>query len=279
MQVEKYFFNRRGMNPSVILAVGIAVIAVLFSNKKSKEFINSPADISEPGSGAFFDGVAHRYDLLNRVISLGLDNKWREEAIRMALPALSLLDVSTGTADLAIAVGVNRSIEVVGIDPSSEMLARGREKLARAKPELQNVKLIKGVAEALPFDAEKFDAVVVAFGVRNFQDRAKGISEMVRVLKVGGRLVVLELSMPEGKGFKNDVARIFISRVMPKLAALVSGNPSAYRYLSDSMRSFPSATIFKNMLGDAGLSVTEHRRLSPFGLGPNLYTAVKNKAA
>lgn len=265
------------MSPSVILACAIAILAAVFSNKQSQDFIKKPEETSQPGSGAFFDGVAHRYDLLNRVISLGMDTQWRNEAIRKALPAKSFLDVSTGTADLAIAVAANRSIEVIGIDPSAEMLARGREKLSRAGNALRNVKLLKGVAEDLPFGDERFDAVVVAFGVRNFQNRKKGLHEMARVLKVGGRLVVLELSMPQGEGFKDVVARVFIKKIMPKVAALVSGNPSAYRYLSDSMRSFPGAEMFKLMLKETGLSVTEHRRLSPFGLGPDLYTAVKRK--
>lgn len=263
------------MVPSVYLTFFVAILAAFFSNKKSQQFFKVPSEATTPGSGAFFDGVAHRYDLLNRIISLGLDTSWRNEAIGKALPAQSFLDVSTGTADLAIAVGANSSVEVIGIDPSVEMLARGHEKLARAYPALRNVKLMKGVAEKIPFDAERFDAVVVAFGVRNFQDRSKGLSEMARVLKVGGRLVVLELSMPQGEGIKDTVARVFITEVMPKIAAFVSGNPSAYRYLSDSMLSFPGADGFKVMLRKAGLSVQQHQRLSPFGLGPDLYTAVK----
>lgn len=263
------------MNPAILISAIITAIVAYFSNQKAREFIKVPPS-SALGSGAFFDDIAPRYDLLNRIISLGMDTDWRRQAISQALPASSLLDVSTGTADLAIAAAEESTYtRVVGIDPSREMLAKGRQKIAKARRKLNNVRLIEGVAESLPFDDGTFDAVVCAFGVRNFQDREKGIQEMVRVLKSGGKLVILELSMPHGDGIWDVAARIFVKEVMPKLASLLSGNAHAYRYLSASMDSFPRADKFKGKLQEVGLSVMQHKRLAPFGQGPDLYTAVK----
>lgn len=260
---------------SVLIPAIVAALTAYFSKHKASDFFQAPL-VSTLGSGVFFDGIASRYDLLNRIISLGMDSNWRREAISQALPAYSLLDVSTGTADLAIAVAEkSASIRVVGIDPSREMLARGREKISKARPGLGNIQLVEGIAERLPFGDETFDAVVCAFGVRNFQNREKGLQEMVRVLRTGGKLVVLELCMPHGDGMLDVAGRIFVKEVMPKIASLLSGNPGAYRYLRDSMESFPRADKFKGMLREAGLSVIEHKRLAPFKQGPDLYTAVK----
>lgn len=265
------------MNPAILISAVIVAFAAYFSNQRAREFIKIPPP-STLGSGVFFDDIAPRYDLLNRIISLGMDTDWRRQAISQALPAHSFLDVSTGTADLAIAVAKKSpSIRVVGIDPSREMLARGREKITKMGRSLNNIRLIEGVAERLPFDDESFDAVVCAFGVRNFQNREKGLREMVRVLKSGGKLVVLELSMPHGDSIWDVMARVFVKEVMPKLASLLSGNSRAYQYLSASMDSFPRADEFKNMLREAGLSVMQHKRLAPFGQGPDLYTAVKRE--
>lgn len=261
---------------SVILTIAAAMLSFFLASQTSKEYTKRPPEGATPGSGTFFDNIAHRYDPLNRIISLGMDAEWRRVAIAEALPAKSVLDVSTGTADLAIAVAERSSrIRVVGIDPSKEMLARGREKITLAGDRLHNIQLIEGVAENLPFESESFDAVVVAFGVRNFQNREKGLSEMVRVLKAGGRLVILELSTPSGTDIKAIVARVFINEVMPKVASVISGSPSAYQYLSESMTTFPPADKFMDMLRTKGLAVKSHSRLSPLGLGPDLYTAVK----
>lgn len=262
------------MNPSLLLSVIVALSAAIFSNLKSKEYIR-PDDYI-PGSGDFFDSIASRYDLLNRIISLGMDQDWRERAISEALPASSLLDVSTGTADLAIAVAeFDSSIHVVGIDPSKEMLAKGRQKIRQSSRSLHNLKLLEGVAETLPFEDNSFDAVVCAFGVRNFQNRQKGLTEMTRVLKKGGRMVILELSMPAGNSMFDIAARVFVKEVVPKLASLIAGKRDAYRYLSDSMDKFPRSDTFKDMLSNTGLSVQSHRRLAPLGQGPDLYSAVK----
>lgn len=257
-----------------LLAFGTAVLAILIALRNPP----SPATgYTSPGSGSFFDTVASRYDLLNRIISLGLDTEWRRSAVDAALPAASVLDVSTGTGSLALAVAQRSPrTRVVGIDPSRDMLALGHVKVAAGGKQFEKVHLQEAVAENLPFEDESFDAVVVAFGVRNFQHRDKGIGEMIRVLKVGGRLVILELSTPAGKGVKDTVARLFINKAMPKIASFVSGNPSAYQYLSESMAKFPTPERFVEILRKRGLTMKAHRRLSPFGLGPDLYTAVKS---
>lgn len=263
------------MISSFFLSVAMAIIAFLFSDKESREFIRVPSD-SEPGSGSFFDEIAPRYDLLNHVISLGLDTSWRRQAISQSLPSKSLLDVATGTADIALEVAKSHpSTRVVGIDPSPRMLSLARQKISTQPVPLQNLQLIEGTAESLPFDDSSFDAVVCAFGVRNFRDRDQGLREMARVLKPGGKLIVLELSMPSGHGFWDIATRFFVTEVMPRVASWISGNLRAYRYLSASMDAFPRADAFKQILGSAGFAVKRHRRLAPFGQGPDLYTAVK----
>lgn len=260
------------MNPAIIFAVLVALLASFIATQKSATV--SKVSDETLGSGAFFNSIADRYDVLNRIISLGHDSQWRHSALDAIRGSRSVLDVSTGTADLAIAVAATMDARVVGVDPSDGMLTRGREKV-----ELlglgKTVRLVDGVAEQLPFEPEEFEAVVVAFGVRNFQNRKRGIREMIRVLAPGGKLAILELSMPRGDGALPVVARFFVNRVMPSVASLVTGNPSAYRYLSSSMDAFPGSDEFVQILQEAGVEHITHKRLAPFGLGPDLYVATK----
>lgn len=261
----------------LLLAAAFAALGVALS----PYFRQSNLQPSHPnvplGSGRFFDRVAPRYDFLNRAISLGLDQSWRRAAAAAAKPlttrpsaATSALDVATGTGDLALClVDTGAFASVHALDPSHEMLFRLSEKTHGS------VRAVAGVAEDLPFDAAAFDAVTVAFGVRNFADRRAGIAEMARVLKSGGRLVVLEASVPVGRGPVPVAARFFIRAVMPTIGATVSGRFEDYRYLSTSMALFPQPEVFMGMLEEAGLTVESHQRLWPLETGPDLYVARK----
>ncbi|HEY4105697.1 MAG TPA: bifunctional demethylmenaquinone methyltransferase/2-methoxy-6-polyprenyl-1,4-benzoquinol methylase UbiE [Polyangiaceae bacterium] len=207
------------------------------------------------GSGAMFDGIAARYDLVNRVISLGIDQSWRKKTVR----ALSLaeghrvLDLATGTADLAIQVAETAaSVRVTGLDPSAKMLEVGRQKIARSALE-QRVDLVQGDAQALPFDANTFDSVCIAFGIRNVPDRAAALREMARVTRPGGRIAILELSEPRS-GLLGAFARFHIHTVVPYVGALLSG-VKEYQYLQRSIAAFPPAEEFATLMRGSNLNV------------------------
>jgi demethylmenaquinone methyltransferase / 2-methoxy-6-polyprenyl-1,4-benzoquinol methylase len=217
--------------------------------------------VAAGGSGAMFDGIARRYDLLNRVMSLGLDRGWRRRTARaLALaPGDRVLDLATGTADLAIAVARRwPQTAVVGVDPSAAMLARGAAKVARAGL-ADRVQLERGDALALSFADRSFAAVTIAFGLRNLPDRRRALAEMARVTRPGGRVAVLELSEPR-RGLLAAPARLYIHRIVPLLGALLSG-AAAYRYLQESIAAFPPPEEVVDMLRAAGLEAAPPRRL------------------
>jgi demethylmenaquinone methyltransferase/2-methoxy-6-polyprenyl-1,4-benzoquinol methylase len=225
----------------------------------------------KPGSGAMFDRIARRYDLLNRVLSLGIDQGWRRRAVRaLALgEGARVLDVATGTADLAIAVlRAHPDATVVGIDPSEGMLAIGRDKLARAGLEARG-RLEAGDAEALPYPDASFDAACMAFGIRNVPDRARALRELARVVRPGGRIAILELSEPRG-GVMGPLARFHVHQLVPRIGGLLSGSRE-YRYLQRSIAAFPPPEEFAAMMGDAGLAVVAVEPLT-FGVSC-LFTA------
>ncbi|MCS6799655.1 MAG: ubiquinone/menaquinone biosynthesis methyltransferase [Myxococcota bacterium] len=223
----------------------------------------STATAVRPGSGAMFDAIAERYDLVNRIASLGLDRSWRRAAIQaLALgTGARVLDVATGTADVAIAIARRYAdARVVGIDPSVRMLERGARKLHRAGLD-GRVELLPGDAMALPFDAESFDAAICAFGIRNVPDREAVLREMRRVTRRGGRVVVLELGEP--RGALGRIARLHVHHVVPWLGAWLSSAP-AYRYLSRSIAAFPPPERFAEQMRAVGL-VPVHIRSLTFG--------------
>jgi demethylmenaquinone methyltransferase / 2-methoxy-6-polyprenyl-1,4-benzoquinol methylase len=204
------------------------------------------------GSGAMFDRIANRYDLINRLISLGIDQRWRKRTVRgLELgPNARVLDVATGTGDLAIMVARSApGISVTGLDPSEQMLAIGRKKVEEAKL-TDRVTLVHGDAQALPFESQSFDGVCIAFGIRNVPDRPLALKEMARVLKPGARLAVLELSEPKS-GFLAPFARFHVHTVVPWLGSLLSG-AREYRYLERSIAAFPDAAVFCEMMREAG---------------------------
>lgn len=216
------------------------------------------------GSGAMFDGIARRYDLLNRIISLGIDQRWRARTVEaLALDASAkVLDLATGTADLAIRIArTHARVSVVGIDPSVGMLDVGRTKVASEGLE-GRIELLVGDAGALPFEDASLDGCTIAFGIRNFPDRPKALREIARVLRPGARLAILELSEPRS-GILGPLARFHIHRVVPFVGGLVSGSRE-YAYLQESIARFPAPEVFAETMREAGLDVIE---VSPLTFG------------
>ncbi|MDF1521898.1 MAG: bifunctional demethylmenaquinone methyltransferase/2-methoxy-6-polyprenyl-1,4-benzoquinol methylase UbiE [Trueperaceae bacterium] len=207
---------------------------------------------------AMFDAIAPRYDVLNAVLSLGVDRGWRRQAVAAALahgPA-DVLDVATGTADLAIALRRARpEARVVGVDFAEAMLAVGRVKAARQGVD---VRLEVGDGTALPYADASFDAVTIAYGLRNFADVDAGLREIRRVLRPGGRLVVLEFPPPP-RGAFGRLFRFYFTRVVPVLGGWVSGRRSAYAYLPASVLAFPEPEALAERMRAAGFQNVSFR--------------------
>lgn len=219
-------------------------------------------DPAHNGSGAMFDRIARRYDLLNRLLSLGADQCWRMRAVEaLALCGeVRVLDVGTGTADLAIAIAKRfAGARVVGVDPSPRMLALARMKCCKAGL-ADRVALVEGDAQQLPFCDEVFDAVSIAFGIRNVPDRGQALREMVRVTRPGGRVAVLELTNPRG-GLLASLARFYVHQVVPVVGRWW-GRGQEYRYLSRSIALFPTPADFVATMEAAGLSVLAVERMT-----------------
>jgi demethylmenaquinone methyltransferase/2-methoxy-6-polyprenyl-1,4-benzoquinol methylase len=211
----------------------------------------------EGGSGQMFDRIAARYDLLNRMLSMGVDRLWRRRTVRalQMQPGHRVLDLATGTGDMALqAANQHAEVEVVGLDPSRQMLAVGLRKVERQGLG-GRISLKEGDAQSLPFADQSFDRISMAFGIRNVPDRSMALREMARVLRPGGRVGILELSEPRN-GLLSALARFHIHTVVPRLGALLSG-ASEYRYLERSIAAFPSTGEFARQMGANGLQVLE----------------------
>jgi demethylmenaquinone methyltransferase/2-methoxy-6-polyprenyl-1,4-benzoquinol methylase len=220
-----------------------------------------------------FDNIAPRYDFLNHLLSMGIDIGWRRKAIRIlkAQKPKSILDVATGTADFAIEALDANPDEVIGVDISKDMLAVGRTKIS--KKGLENkVRLDYGDAENLPYETEKFDAITVAFGVRNFENLEAGLTEMNRVLKKGKTLFVIEFSKPEHFPIK-QLYFFYFKAILPLIGKLVSKDARAYTYLPESVEAFPYGNEFAEILKKCGFSKVEIKPLT-FGIA-SLYVAEK----
>lgn len=216
------------------------------------------------GSGAMFDNIAERYDLLNRVISFGVDQRWRRKTVAaLELPSNGrALDLATGTADLAIRIArTHPGVQVVGLDPSTGMLEVGRQKVARLA-ENDRIELVVGDAQSLPFEDASFDGITIAFGIRNVPDRVAALREMARVVRPGGRVAVLELSEPR-RGILGPMARFHVHHVVPFVGGIISGSRE-YRYLQTSIAAFPPPEAFAATMREAGLEVL---RIEPLTFG------------
>ena len=210
-----------------------------------------------------FDQVAGRYDFMNRFLSVGIDTSWRKKALKILKkdqPKL-MLDVATGTADVAImARQILHPDKIIGIDISEKMLEIGREKVLKAGLD-KHIELQSGDSEAIKFPDNTFDAVTVAFGVRNFEHLEQGLAEIRRVLKPGCKLIVLEFSKPKIPGIE-QFYNFYMGRIAPEMASMVSKNRKAYKYLNDSMMKFPDGNNFVNVLKKVGFQQTSCKRLS-----------------
>ena len=220
-----------------------------------------------------FDNIAPKYDFLNHFLSLGIDKLWRKKAIRIlsVYKSDSLLDVATGTGDFAIAASKLKPSKIIGFDLSEQMLNVGRTKVKRLGLD-HVIEFQKGDSEAMPFSNEQFDAITVAFGVRNFENLENGLKEFVRVLKADGVVIILEFSKPKFFPMKQLYSFYFFG-ILPLIGRMVSKDSSAYSYLPESVMAFPDDQKFLSILQRVGFSRTSQKRLS-FGIA-TIYIAQK----
>lgn len=220
-----------------------------------------------------FDGIAYRYDFLNHFLSLGIDKQWRKKALSHLAGYKNprILDVATGTGDFAIAALKYHPSAIVGIDLSEQMLRMGQEKLKKKGLD-DRITLQTGDSENLQFSADSFDAVTVAFGVRNFENLGKGLKEMARVLKPGGKAIILEFSKPTGRFFRG-LFNFYFFNILPFLGKLVSKHSSAYTYLPESVDAFPSGKEFTDIMQDCGFHSVNAMQVT--GGIATIYTGIK----
>ena len=221
-----------------------------------------------------FSNIAPHYDLLNSVLSLGLDSYWRKKAVgRLApQPEKKYLDLATGTADVALEIaGRAPNAQIVGVDFSDTMLEWAARKIKK-RDQATSIELKSASAESLPFDDVSFSGIITAFGVRNFSNIEQSLGEMWRVLEPAGKTVILEFSLPRN-ALLSAGYRIYFDHVLPRIGRMVSGHPSAYQYLPDSVGNFPDRDDFAKLLQQAGF---ENVTLSDLTCGVvTIYTGVK----
>ncbi len=215
------------------------------------------------GIRKLFDNIAPDYDKLNHILSLNIDKGWRRKAVREIVDCekpLNVLDVACGTGDFTIEIAqkVAGGSCVTGIDLSEGMMKIGREKILRAGVKAE---MVQGDCEALPYDDGTFDRISVGFGVRNFEHLDTGLKEMCRVLKTGGKLVVLELSVPSN-GFVRWCYKLYFLKILPAVGGWISGDRGAYEYLPASVLKFPAPERFMEMMSEAGFNDVKHRSLT-----------------
>jgi len=205
-----------------------------------------------------FNAIASEYDNLNRVISFGIDVKWRKKIVQIIAEKQPqfILDIATGTGDLAILLSQTNAEKIIGLDISAGMLEVGKQKIA-AKNLSQTIEMVIGDSEKMPFQDNTFDAITVAFGIRNFENLEKGLTEILRVLKPNGTFVILETSIPTKFPFKQGYT-FYSKKILPLIGKLFSKDKVAYQYLSDSASIFPYGEALNNILRKNGFINVEH---------------------
>lgn len=239
------------------------------------EPMETPATLNRQVQKMFSD-IAPRYDLLNRFLSCGRDQYWRKRAVARLSPQAGerFLDIATGTADVALEIIRNvpdGAVEVVGMDFSEKMLELAQQKIDSGD-KAHSIQLKSGSAENLPFEDNKFDGTTTAFGVRNFSDVGQSLREMHRVIKPGGRCVILEFALPRHSILK-ALYRIYFELILPRVGRLISRHPSAYTYLPKTVAAFPVRKEFASLMQQAGFMNVTLKELT-FGT-VILYTGIK----
>jgi len=220
-----------------------------------------------------FNDISGKYDFLNHLLSFGIDKRWRKKLLASIefTKGVKVLDIATGTADVALQIAREKKVNIIGADISEGMLSVGREKVKKRNLE-SLVELVKGDAENIPFEDETFNISTVAFGVRNFQDLPKGLKEIHRVLKKEGQFRVLEFSIPKSK-LVRWVFGLYFNKILPFIGKIVSKNSAAYTYLPVSVGAFPEGQDFCNILKEAGFLEISFQPLT-FGIS-TLYSCKK----
>ena len=241
-------------------------------SEKVKPYSNSELGKKEQVT-KMFDTISKEYDTLNRVISFGIDVKWRKKVVKIVKDANAtrILDIATGTGDLAINLAEIPNSKIVGLDISEGMLAVGRKKIEKLKLNNQ-IEMVTGDSENIPFKENTFDAITVAFGVRNFENLENGLSEILRVLKPRGIFVVLETSVPTKTPYKQGYT-FYSTKILPTIGKLFSKDKHAYKYLSNSAAQFPFGEAFNNILQKIGFIAVENKPQT-FGVA-SIYVAKK----
>jgi demethylmenaquinone methyltransferase/2-methoxy-6-polyprenyl-1,4-benzoquinol methylase len=222
---------------------------------------------------SMFNDISGRYDFLNHFLSLGVDYNWRTKFVRQLAryKPVNVLDVATGTGDLAVLIATKLPAHVTGIDIAVKMLEIANQKAVQRELQ-QKLTFMEGDAEVLPFPDEFFDAVTVAFGVRNFEHLEKGLTEMKRVMKTGGMMMILEFSHPSSFPWK-QLYKFYSRTMIPLIGRMVSRNKQAYSYLPESVSAFPSGNEFVEIMQNTGMKNVSQRVLT-FGIA-TLYSGAK----
>lgn len=244
------------------------------SNPAAKIVPDNTSNLSKKAQVAdMFNNIAARYDFLNHFLSMGIDKGWRKKAIAEAgaINPKKILDVATGTGDMAIAASALKPTQITGVDIADRMLEVGRKKISEQHLQ-QLITLQTGDSELMPFETGEYDVVMCAYGVRNFEHLEKGISEMNRVIRPGGKVVILEFSHPTGFPIK-QLFKFYFKYILPTLGKMVSKHDTAYSYLPESVMAFPEGKKFCEILTRCGFKDAKARPLT-FGI-TTLYTAFK----
>ena len=220
--------------------------------KKTVTPYKDPSSSKKEQVTQMFDEISNKYDTLNRVISLGIDQSWRRKVVKIASETAPqrVLDIATGTGDLAIALKKTNATQIIGLDISPGMLAIGKDKVKALSLD-KTITMVLGDSENLSYENNYFDLVTVAFGVRNFENLEKGLGELFRVLRPQGKLIILETSVPTKFPFKQGY-HIYSGLIVPLVGRIFSRDQRAYQYLSDSAAAFPYGDLFNNILRKIG---------------------------